>query len=143
MSSTNVAKGVAWIDKRLVGEDVDEPEEIQLDGVTQGQLHIMPGICSEVIPGPADGAIFNTGDNELSIAQKMEAQGVNGCLLTKSPAPASMAHRYSLTCWKLLSKVRSWNQACLRSQHSTFSTTAEAGLAVSLCLSATIKTLTT
>jgi hypothetical protein len=29
MSSTNVAKGVAWIDKRLVGEDVDEPEEIQ------------------------------------------------------------------------------------------------------------------
>jgi hypothetical protein len=38
MSSTNVAKGVAWIDKRLVGEDVDEPEEIQIDGVTQGQF---------------------------------------------------------------------------------------------------------
>jgi hypothetical protein len=65
----------------------------------------MPGICSEVIPGPADGAIFNTGDNELSIAQKMEAQGVNGLQLTKSPALASMAHRYSLTCWKRLLKA--------------------------------------
>ncbi len=85
MSSTNVAKGVAWIDKRLVGEDVDEPEEIQIDGVTQGQLHIMPGICSEVIPGPADGAIFNTGDNELSIAQKMEAQGVTWLPADKKP----------------------------------------------------------
>lgn len=85
MSSTNVAKGVAWIDKRLVGEDVDEPEEIQLDGVTQGQLHIMPGICSEVIPGPADGSIFNTGDNELSIAQKMESQGVEWLAADKKP----------------------------------------------------------
>jgi hypothetical protein len=100
MSSTNVAKGVAWIDKRLVGEDVDEPEEIQIDGVTQGQLHIMPGICSEVIPGPADGAIFNTGDNELSIAQKMEAQGVTWLPADKKPAPASTAHLFLRICSK-------------------------------------------
>lgn len=85
MSSTNVAKGVAWIDKRLVGKDVDEPEEIQIDGVTQGQLNVVPGICSEVIPGPADSAIFNTGDDELSIGQKMENQGVEWLEANKKP----------------------------------------------------------
>lgn len=85
MSSTNVAKGVAWIDKRLVGEVVDEPEEIQIDGITQGQLHIMSGICSEVVKGPADGAIYNTGDDELSIAQKMEKQGVEWLPSNKKP----------------------------------------------------------
>ena len=85
MSSTNVAKGVVWIDKRLVGEDVNEPEEIQIDGVTQGQLNIVPGICSEVIPGPADSAIFNTGDDELSIGQKMENQGVEWLEANKKP----------------------------------------------------------
>lgn len=81
MSSTNVAKGVAWVDKRLMGEEVDEPEETQ----GKGQMHIVPGICSSVIPGPADGAIFNTGDNELSIAQKMEAQGVTWLAADKKP----------------------------------------------------------
>src|SRR5699024_9976909 len=81
MSSTNVAKGVDWVDKRLSGEEVDEPEEVQ----GKGQMHIIPGICKKVIPGPADGAIFNTGDNELSIAQKMEAQGVKWLPADKKP----------------------------------------------------------
>ncbi|MFB5186637.1 terminase [Yersinia intermedia] len=81
MSSTNVAKGVAWLDKRLVGDEVDEPEETK----GQGQMHIMPGICKKVIPGPADGSIFNTGDSELSIAQKMEAQGVKWLPSNKKP----------------------------------------------------------
>lgn len=81
MSSTNVAKGVAWVDRRLMGEEVDEPEETQ----GKGQMHIVPGICSSVIPGPADGAIFNTGDNELSIAQKMETQGVTWLAADKKP----------------------------------------------------------
>ena len=85
MSSTNVAKGVAWVDKRLVGEELAEPEEIKLNGVTQGQLNIMPGICKKVTPGPADGAIYNTGDDELSIAQKMESQGVKWVPSNKKP----------------------------------------------------------
>jgi hypothetical protein len=85
MSSTNVAKGVAWIDKRLTGQEVDEPDEIKLDGVTQGQLNIMPGICKKVISGPADSAIYNTGDDELSIAQKMEAQGAKWVEANKKP----------------------------------------------------------
>lgn len=41
MSSTNVAKGVARVDKRLVGDELAEPDEIKLNGVTQGQLNIM------------------------------------------------------------------------------------------------------
>ncbi|EBK5465785.1 terminase [Salmonella enterica subsp. enterica serovar Montevideo] len=85
MSSTNVAKGVAWIDKRLAGDDVEEPEEIKLGGVTQGQMHIIPGICKRVIPGPADGAIYNSNDNELSIADKMKAVGVEWIEANKSP----------------------------------------------------------
>ena len=85
ISSTNVAKGVAWVDKRLVGEELAEPEEIKLNGVTQGQLNIMPGICKKVTPGPADGAIYNTGDDELSIAQKMESQGVKWVPSNKKP----------------------------------------------------------
>ncbi|HCL5283973.1 TPA: terminase [Salmonella enterica] len=86
MSSTNVAKGVAWIDKRLTGEDIDPPPEIFDDeGKIRGQLHIIPGICSEVQPGPADSAIYTNSDNELSIGEKMEAQGVEWIPANKSP----------------------------------------------------------
>jgi hypothetical protein len=35
--------------------------------------------------GPADGAIYNTGDDELSIAQKMESQGVKWVPSNKKP----------------------------------------------------------
>ncbi|THD46637.1 terminase [Enterobacteriaceae bacterium ML5] len=81
MSSTNVAKGVKWVDRRLAGEDVEQPEET----IGKGQMNIMPGICSRVVPGPADGAIYNTSDEELSIAEKMERQGVNWIAANKSP----------------------------------------------------------
>lgn len=86
MSSTNVAKGVVWIDKRLTGEDVEQPEETRdEDGKTLGQMHFMPGICDEVQPGPADGAIFNTTDSELSISDKMAAQGCEWIAANKKP----------------------------------------------------------
>lgn len=81
MSSTNVAKGVMWIDKRLVGIEEEEPKETK----GQGQIHIMPGICKKIIPGPADSAIYNTADNELSIGQKMEKQGVKWVESNKKP----------------------------------------------------------
>ncbi|EHK8991092.1 terminase [Escherichia coli] len=85
MSSTNVAKGVAWIDKRMTGHELDEPDEIQKEGKTLGQMHFMPGICREVMPGPADGAIYNTSDDELSIADKMEKAGVTWVAANKKP----------------------------------------------------------
>lgn len=85
MSSTNVAKGVAWVDALLAGSEFDEPDEIMANGVTQGQLNIMPGICRSVLPGPADSAIFNTSADELSIAQKMESQNVEWLLANKKP----------------------------------------------------------
>lgn len=106
MSSTNVAKGVAWIDKRLAGEDVDEPEEIQIDGVTRGQLHIMHGICSDVILDRLTARYSTLVITSYRSRRRWKRRELHGCLLTKSPAPASMAHRYSLTCWKLLSKVK-------------------------------------
>jgi hypothetical protein len=46
------------------------------DSVRKGQINILPGICQKVQAGPADSAIFNTGDNEFSIAEKMKRQGV-------------------------------------------------------------------
>lgn len=71
MSSTDVAKGVKWIDARLAGQTVEMPESVR-----KGQINITPGLCSKVAPGPADSSIFNTGDHELSIAEKMRRQGV-------------------------------------------------------------------
>nr|WP_199065082.1 hypothetical protein [Chromobacterium sp. ASV5] len=80
MSSTNVARGVAWIDKRLAGEDAPIPESI-----SKGQINIIPGICRVVEPGPADNAIFNTGDSERSIAEKMRSEGVRWLAADKRP----------------------------------------------------------
>jgi hypothetical protein len=71
MSSSDVAKGVKWIDTRLAGKEAESPESIK-----QGQVNIIPGLCAGVSPGPADSSIFNTGDNELSIGEKMKRQGV-------------------------------------------------------------------
>lgn len=86
MSSTNVAKGVAWIDKRLTGDEDEIPEEIcDDDGVVLGQMNLKPDICDEVNPGPADGAIYNSSDHEKSIAEKMEDQGVEWIPANKSP----------------------------------------------------------
>lgn len=85
MSSTNVAKGVKWIDGWLSGNESDAPDEIKVDGKVQGQLNVMPNICSRVVSGPADGAIYNTGDDELSIADKMKKQGVEWIEANKKP----------------------------------------------------------
>ena len=85
MSSTNVAKGIKWIDERLIGVDSVIPSEISKDGKIQGQLNIMPGICKKVIKGPADNAIYTPSDDEDSIAQKMEAQGVGWMKANKNP----------------------------------------------------------
>ena len=80
MSSTNVAKGVKWIDDRLTGIDSAQP-----DCIDKGEVNITPNICGKVVPGPADSSIYNTGDNELSIGQKMENQGVRWNHSNKKP----------------------------------------------------------
>lgn len=86
MSSTNVAKGVDWIDKRLTGSDDEIPPEVcDHDGVVLGQMNLRPDICDEVNPGPADGAIYTAADNEKSIADKMEDQGIEWEPANKSP----------------------------------------------------------
>ena len=80
MSSTNVAKGVKWIDNQLTGVESDKP-----DSVKQGQCYITPKICKTIKPGPADSSIYNTGDNELSIGDKMEKQQVKWVKADKKP----------------------------------------------------------
>ena len=45
----------------------------------------MPGICKKVIKGPADNSIYTPSDDEDSIAQKMEAQGVGWMKANKNP----------------------------------------------------------
>ncbi len=72
MPSTDVGRGVAWIDKQMTGKAGDEESP---EGLKEGQLNILSSICNEVLPGPADSAIFNTGDNELSIGDKMAKAG--------------------------------------------------------------------
>ena len=73
MSATNVAKMVKWVDARLMGQDVKEPFKFG------GQCNITPIIASAVShvqAGPADNAISNPNDEQISIADKMESQGV-------------------------------------------------------------------
>jgi hypothetical protein len=71
MSASNVAKVVKWVDSRLQGEDVPEPFEIR------GELNIIPNsISTKVWAGPADTSIYNDNDEQISLADKMEKQGV-------------------------------------------------------------------
>lgn len=80
MSATNIAKVVKWVDKRLVGEDIEEPFKMK------GELNLVPGIVSSTIyPGPADGSIYNPDDEQISLADKMEVQGVFWEKADKSP----------------------------------------------------------
>ena len=80
MSSTNVAKMVAWVDSRLLGEDVDEPFDYE------GQCNIIPdSIVRRVQDGPADNAINNPDDDQISIADKMSDQGVTWTESDKRP----------------------------------------------------------
>lgn len=79
MSATNVAKVVKHIDKALV----DPYHEIL--GAT-GEINLVPGIVGgKVVGGPADNAINNADDEQVSIADKMKAQNVEWTLSDKSP----------------------------------------------------------
>src|SRR5690606_19191139 len=79
MSATNVAKMVAWVDARMSGKEVESPMDYQ------GECRIIPGICEKVEPGPADNAINNKNDEQVSLADKMAAQGVKWTASDKSP----------------------------------------------------------
>ena len=82
MSSTNVAKMVKWIDQRLLGKDVPEPFNYE------GECNIIPSIASNhkrIWDGPADNAINNPDDDQISIANKMSDQGVNWTESDKRP----------------------------------------------------------
>ena len=78
MSASNVAKVVSEIDDAIGGYgDV---------GYAQGQINITPSIYSgRVMQGPADSAIFTNNDEEVSIADKMEKEGVFWDRSDKSP----------------------------------------------------------
>lgn len=80
MPSVDVAKGIKWIDSRLTGKEIEPPPCIK-----KGQINITPEICNKVLAGPADSSIFNTGDNELSIGQKMEENGATWNKSNKKP----------------------------------------------------------
>jgi len=79
MSSTNVAKTVKMVDESLLsGKPIQEK--------VRGQLNMMPGIIKKKVnPGPADGAIYNKDDDQISIGDKMEAQKVTWIHADKRP----------------------------------------------------------
>lgn len=80
MSASNVAKVVKWVDGRLKGDEIPEPFKIK------GQVNIIPGmISSDVWKGPADTSIFNDNDESISLADKMETQGVRWDKCDKRP----------------------------------------------------------
>jgi hypothetical protein len=69
MSATNVAKVV-----KLIDESLSKGNYI---GKQSGEINIKPGIVKgKVLPGPADNAINNPDDEQISIADKMRKQGV-------------------------------------------------------------------
>lgn len=79
MSSTNVAKVVKLIDQSLLSGS-------GIEGKIDGQINMIPGtICESVKAGPADSAIYNTDDDQVSIGDKMSAQGVEWLPANKKP----------------------------------------------------------
>jgi len=79
MSATNVARVVRQIDESF--EDVNRSVDF-----TRGEINITPGIVSGYVrAGPADNAINNPDDEQISIANKMEDQGVEWTKSDKSP----------------------------------------------------------
>ena len=79
MSGTNVAKVVKQIDDSLE----NKANSVDFD---RGEINITPGIVSgHVRAGPADNAINNPDDEQISIADKMESQGVEWIKSDKSP----------------------------------------------------------
>ncbi|MBA4707523.1 phage terminase large subunit [Aquitalea aquatica] len=99
MPSSDVARVVKWVDARLTGQMVDMPVAAKV-----GQMNIQPGICQRVASGPADSAIFNTGDNELSIADKMKKQGVEW--IESDKRPGSRINGASLFCDMLEAAIK-------------------------------------
>jgi hypothetical protein len=99
MPSGDVATGVKWIDERLMGKDPEQPK-----CVSKGQANIIPGLCKKIRPGPADSSIYNTGDNEKSIGQKMEGKGVKWTESNKKPG--SRINGASLFCDMLDESVK-------------------------------------
>ncbi|PCI54148.1 MAG: terminase [Alphaproteobacteria bacterium] len=99
MPSLEVANGVKWIDRRMSGRECIQPE-----CVSKGVANIIPGTCSRVEAGPADSSIFNTGDNELSIGQKMKTKGVQWTSSNKKPG--SRINGASLFCDMLDASVK-------------------------------------
>lgn len=92
MRSVDVAKGVKWIDLAMAGKAPEEAPKC----LDQGQVAVTHKICSEVVPGPADSSIFNTGDDELSIGEKMAKEGVKWKEANKKPG--SRVNGASLFC---------------------------------------------
>lgn len=79
MSASNVAKVVSQIDDALQ----DERNSVDFN---RGQINITPGIApGGVVAGPADNSISNKDDEQISIADKMERQGVYWTKSDKSP----------------------------------------------------------
>lgn len=79
MSATNVAKVVKEIDEAIQSKDKKISK-------TKGQINITPGIYKrKVKAGPADNAINNNDDEQISIADKMAKQGVKWVKSDKSP----------------------------------------------------------
>lgn len=81
MSASNVAKVVKQIDKCILDGDKAGPKKV-------GEINYIAGIGSNhkrVLAGPADNAIFNKDDEQVSIASKMEKQKVSWTESDKSP----------------------------------------------------------
>lgn len=79
MSATNVAKVVLDIDKALLNSE-------HKVGSNKGVINLTPAIIqTKVKPGAADNSISNADDEQVSIADKMAAQGVEWTKSDKSP----------------------------------------------------------
>lgn len=81
MSATNMAKTVKEIDDAIV----DSKKEV---AQKRGEINYIAGIAKNarrVMTGPADNAIFNKDDEQVSIADKMKSQNVEWTLSDKSP----------------------------------------------------------
>lgn len=82
MSATNVAKIVKWVDRRMLGEEVEQPIKFE------GECNIIPSVAKHqrrINEGPADNAINNPDDEQISLADKMAAQGVTWTESDKRP----------------------------------------------------------
>lgn len=78
MSATNVAKIIRQIDFAIEGRE----SNIE----SKGQINITPSIYKgKVKSGPADNSINNDDDEQISISDKMEKQGVKWTKSDKSP----------------------------------------------------------